>query len=115
MAGDSSTGGGGAQQVLRTAQNVHPIRDDPIITGSGGGGSGGDRMEARLTKVEDSLAATREDISSIKATLEHLSTKADVAKLSSDFHESHVSLLKWLVGTVIACGALAFAIARYIH
>jgi hypothetical protein len=107
---------------MNPREDFAPIRDlqkrvDKLeSTGGGGSGTTGeDKMEARVARVEESLASAREDISSMKATLQHLATKADVQELGKDFHEAHVSLLKWLVGTVIACGALAFAIARYIH
>jgi hypothetical protein len=57
-------------------------------------------MRRRLTAIESSVA-------SIAATLPHLATKADVSS-------SETSVIKWMVGTVLAGMALAFGIAKYV-
>jgi hypothetical protein len=52
------------------------------------------------------MALLREAIAEIKADVKHLATKSDVS-------EAKATLVMWIVGTMIAAGALAFAIARF--
>lgn len=55
--------------------------------------------------------ATKADV----APLPHLATKADVALLKADVSDAKTSIIQWMVSTVIAVAALAFAIAKFVH
>jgi hypothetical protein len=60
----------------------------------------------RISKLEDTMGQVREDLAEIKATLPHLSTKADVEKMGR-------SIVMWNVGTLLAVAGIIFAIVRY--
>ena len=66
-----------------------------------------DDVLKRLGAVESSVSDIKAEVSGISATVAHLATKADVSKLES-------SLIKWLVGTLIAAVSMAFVVARYL-
>jgi hypothetical protein len=51
--------------------------------------------------------ATKSDVSSLSTMTSHMATKADVSQLES-------SLIKWLVGTLLAVALLTLTIARFV-
>jgi hypothetical protein len=75
---------------------------------SGNGGGSVDDILKRLGIVESSVAEIRGDVREIKAVLPHLATKADLNALET-------RQIKWLIGTVITCTALAFSIAKFVN
>ena len=82
-------------------------------TGGNGGGIVDDILK-RLSAVESSVADIRAHVSGIAAILPHLATKADVSVLRADIGSGETSIIKWTIGTMIACAALAFAIAKFV-
>jgi hypothetical protein len=82
--------------------------NSPVLTGSGGNDGGPlDDVLKRLSALETSVA-------SIAAILPHLATKADINGLRADISSGETSVIKWMVGTVLAGMALAFGIAKYV-
>lgn len=92
-------------------------------------------MEARIAKLESdvgyitkdvcqlrldmnaangSLAAIRDDVSQLKASVPHLATKADLHKLETFIVARETKFLRWCVGSVLTVAALAFSIARFV-
>lgn len=76
-------------------------------SGSDGGGGNMDDVLTRLANVEVSVSDIRAQVSGLSATAPHLATKSDVSQLEG-------SLIKWLVGTLLAVAVLTFTIARFI-
>jgi hypothetical protein len=66
-----------------------------------------DDVLKRLANVESSVADIRAAVSGLAATATHLATKNDVSNLEG-------SLLKWLVGTLLAVAVLTFTVARFV-
>jgi hypothetical protein len=66
-----------------------------------------DDVLKRLSNVESSVSDIRAQVSALSATAAHLATKADVSQIES-------SLIKWLVGTLLAVAVLTFTIARFV-
>ena len=66
-----------------------------------------DDVLKRLANVESSVAHIRAEVSGLSATVTHLATKSDVSNLES-------SLIKWIVGTLLAVAVLTFTIARFV-
>jgi hypothetical protein len=75
----------------------------------------------RLGAVESAVTEIKAQVASIAAVMPHLATKADVNALKADItgvrsevHARESSLLRWLIGTLIASVALACTIAKLI-
>jgi hypothetical protein len=66
-----------------------------------------DDVLKRLANVESSVSDIRAQVSGLMATAAHLATKTDVSQVES-------SLIKWLVGTLLAVAVLTFTIARFV-
>jgi len=66
-----------------------------------------DDVLKRLANVESSVASIRAEVSGLSATAMHLATKNDVSNLES-------SLIKWIVGTLLAVTVLTFTVARFV-
>jgi hypothetical protein len=66
-----------------------------------------DDVLKRLANVESSVASIRAEVSGLSATALDLATKNDVSNLES-------SLVKWIVGTLLAVAVLTFTIARFV-
>ena len=64
-------------------------------------------MLKRLSSVENSVSDIRAQVSGLIATAAHLATKTDVSQVES-------SLIKWLMGTLLAVAVLTFTIARFV-
>ena len=65
-------------------------------------------ISALRTDLDGKITPVRAEISGIAAILAHLATKADVT-------ESETSVVKWIIGIIIAVAGLAFTIGRYGH
>ena len=61
----------------------------------------------RLSSFENSVSDIRAQVSGLIATAAHLATKTDVSQVES-------SLIKWLMGTLLAVAVLTFTIARFV-
>jgi len=66
-----------------------------------------DDVLKRLSSFENSVSDIRAQVSGLIATAAHLATKTDVSQVES-------SLIKWLVGTLLAEAVLTFTIARFV-
>ena len=66
-----------------------------------------DDVLKRLSSVENSVSDIRAQVSGLIATAAHLATKTDVSQVEG-------SLIKWLVGTLLAVAVLTFTIARFV-
>jgi hypothetical protein len=77
-----------------------------------------DDVLKRLGAVESSVSDIKAEVSGLTATVAHLATKTDVSQVESSLIERIVgmenSLIKWLVGTLIAAVSMAFVVARYL-
>lgn len=68
----------------------------------------------RLGAVETSVSDIRAQVAGMASVMPHLATKADVNAVKAEVHSMESSLLKWLIGTLIAGVALACTIAKLI-
>ena len=66
-----------------------------------------DDVLKRLGAVESSVSDIKAEVSGLTATVAHLATKTDLSQVES-------SLIKWIVGTLIAAVSMAFVVARYL-
>lgn len=66
-----------------------------------------DDVLKRLSNVENSVSDIRAQLSGLSAMASQMATKADLSQLES-------SLIKWLVGTLLAVAVLTFTIARFV-
>jgi hypothetical protein len=98
----------------------------------GAGGAGGGNMDdvlRRLSVVESSVAVIRADVTAIGAVLPHLATQSRLSEvegsltakiasaegsLNTKISALEASLIRWVVGTGIAVGSLAFAVAKFV-
>ena len=76
----------------------------------------------RLGNVESHVAELRSQVSAIGAIIPHLAKKADVADVRAavgqvkvDVAAVETAIIRWIVATVLASAALAFAIAKFVH
>ena len=80
-----------------------------------------DDMLNRLGAVETSISDIRAQVTGMASAMPYLATKADINAVKADVnavkaevHAMESSLLKWLIGTLIAGVALACTIAKLI-
>lgn len=66
-----------------------------------------DDVLKRLGNVESAVSEVRAQVSGLTAIAPHLATKSDVMQVES-------SLIKWIVGTLLAVAVLTFTIARFV-
>lgn len=83
-----------------------------------GGGPHDPNMEARVAKLETTCQDLRESVAVMRS---NYSTKADIASVGKDISDVRTemarveaTIIKWLIGTVLATGGLAFAAARFL-
>jgi hypothetical protein len=87
---------------------VHPtVQARTQHSTSDGGGGNMDDVLKRLSNVENSVSDIRAQLSGLSAMASQMATKADLSQLES-------SLIKWLVGTLLAVAVLTFTIARFV-
>ncbi len=96
--------------------NVTPL---PAKSGGSSNGGGND-IDARLRKVEDSLTklethfeylASKSDIADLKTSIADL--KISIADLKTSIQEKLHEMLKWGLGIFIAAIALALTITKF--
>jgi hypothetical protein len=87
------------------AENARKEHERRIVRQMGPSRTGGgeSNMEERVKALEDKVGQMREDIASIKSTLQQVATKADL-------HELGMKLIMWAVATMIAATAATSAI-----
>ena len=68
----------------------------------------------RVGRLETSMSDVRVDVAAIKAKLDHLATRGEIGELRGLLSATETSLIKWVVGTAMACAGLAFAAAKLI-
>lgn len=82
-----------------------------------------DDVLKRLSNVESCVSDVRSQLSGLSAMASHMATKSDVSGLSTmashmatkaDVSQLESSLIKWLVGTLLAVAVLTFTIARFV-
>ena len=78
-------------------------------------------MEARIAKLEELVADTRERLVRIETRLEQTATKADVAETKSDIAElradmqkGFADMAKWVVGTAVGMGAAGIVVMTFV-
>lgn len=64
-------------------------------------------MEARIVKLEEFAAETRERLARIESRLEQTATKADL-------HELAATMIKWIVGTVSGMSIAGITIMSFV-
>ncbi len=67
------------------------------VDGGGGEGENGE-MEARVTRLEDTIAGlpTKADFADLRADV-----KTGIAELRTEIHKNSIDLHRWMLGTVI--------------
>jgi hypothetical protein len=82
-----------------------------------------DDVLKRLSNVETSVSDIRAQVSGLSAMAANMATKSDVSGLSTmtshmatkaDVSQLESSLIKWLVGTLLAVALLTLTIARFV-
>jgi hypothetical protein len=80
-----------------------------------------DDIIMRVGRLETTVSDIRTDVAALKATVAQLATKGEIGELKAQIGElkalisaGEASMIKWLVGTVVSCAALAFAAAKLI-
>jgi uncharacterized coiled-coil protein SlyX len=68
-------------------------------------------MEARLARLEERTEHIQSDVSEIKGDIRGL--RDSVAALMEKMSSIETSMIKWMVGTLIAAVTSAFAIAKF--
>jgi len=83
-------------------------------------------IEARLARLEERTEHIQRDVTEMKVDIRRLDTKIDAVKDSvvalagrigsfeAKISAVETSIIKWIIGTVIAVAALAFAIAKFV-
>ena len=80
----------------------------------------------RLGNLETSFHELKSQVSAILAVIPHLATKADpsasvadvrasVADVKASVAAMETAIIKWSVASMLATGALAFTIAKFVH
>ncbi len=86
-------------------------REPQELVKRGGPPHDGD-MEARVAKLEETMASVRERLVAIETKLDNVDksmcTKADMNALES-------TLIKWFMATALILASLAFTAAKFIH
>ena len=73
-----------------------------------------DDILTRVGNLEATLTDVRSDVASLKATVQHLATKAEVGELKALISSVEASVIRWVVGTAIGTAAVAFAAAKLV-
>lgn len=75
-------------------------------------------MEARVVKLEEFAAETRERLAKIEARLEETATKADlndqINTLRVEMHKGFADMIKWVVGTAIVLGGTFLTVITFV-
>lgn len=71
-------------------------------------------MEARVLKLEDFALETRDRLTRIETKLDDTATKADLADLRTEMHKGTADIVKWVVGTAVALGAVGITVMTFV-
>jgi len=71
-------------------------------------------MEARVVKLEEFAAETRERLANIEARLEQTATKADLAALEAQMHKGFTDMVKWIMGTAVVLGGTFLTVITFV-
>ena len=74
-----------------------------------------DDILKRLGTLESSVSDIRSQVSGLTGAMPHIATKADVNEVETTIHKVESTMVRWMVGTILAAAALAFAIAKFVH
>lgn len=91
------------------AVNAEARRDRARRSGDNGGNGGEPPMNDLTARVEH----LERDVTDIKVTLAGISTKLDGFATKTELAQMEARIIKWNVGTLIAVGALVFAVIRF--
>ena len=109
IAGKSSDGGGGMDNVLQrlgaVESSVSAIRVEV----------GGIAAQLPHLATKENLKEVKGQVSAIAAQIPHLATKEDFGHLRAAISGMETRLIKWFIATSIAVAGLAFAIAKLVH
>lgn len=72
------------------------------VVDKGGEPPDDERMEARLTKLEDFAADAKERLVKLELRLEQTATKTDIAEIRGDMHKASTDISRWMIATVIS-------------
>ena len=103
------------------SNNIHYFPGKGSGNGSGGEPPMNDQLTQRVQHLERdvgeikvTLARLEGRFDTIDAKFDAINTKLDTFATKADMAETKVSMIQWGVGTVIAAGALVFAIMRFL-
>ena len=77
------------------------------------GDNGGDGGEPPMNDLTPRVEHLERDVSDIKVTMASISTKLDGFATKTELAQMETRIIKWNVGTLIAVGALVFAVIRF--
>lgn len=83
--------------VIQLPPRNSPSGNGDSIDPPGGGGDNG-KMEARVTRLEETIAGlpTKADFADLRADV-----KTGIAELKTEMHKNSIDLHRWMLGTVI--------------
>jgi hypothetical protein len=68
--------------------------------------------KAEFTKVHEGVGQIREELSTVKATLPHLATTAELNKA---VHHLESQMIRWFIFTGLGAGSPAFTIVKFVN
>jgi phage shock protein A len=71
-------------------------------------------MEARITRLEESVVDIRVRLTAIETRLDQTATKTDLADLKVAMHKGFADMIKWVVGTAIVLGATGITVITFV-
>lgn len=76
--------------------------------------------KAELESVRTDVESVRTDVESVRTEVQSVRTdvqsiRAEIAGVRGEMGTLEASLIKWMIGTVIAATTLAFSIAKFIN
>jgi hypothetical protein len=108
-AGNSNSGGGGMDDILRRLGIMESAVFDVREQVSGIAAT----IPHLATKTD--VSKISEVVSGIAATIPHLATKADVNAMQGNISTLEVRLIRWMIATAIASTGLILTITKFVH
>jgi len=71
-------------------------------------------MEARIAKLEEFAADTKERLVRIETRLDQMATKADLAELKAQLQHSVNELIRWMVGIALGISVTAITVMTFV-
>ena len=61
--------------------------------------------------------STRTEVQAVRAEIQAVrgDMKSEINLLQADMNSNEALMIKWMIGTVISTGALAFSVAKFVH